>query len=154
MGRQPQGSPCVGRLLQGASDYRKTVIRFIGWGELFKGWPDVRRLSEGSSSMKRLSQGSSGMGRQSQGWESYHQVHGEVTEGCYKVHKCGKLVTKFIYIFKGFKYSYLILMILWNINHLFALLNGFKYFYPTSVVLFIKYSNVIQIICTQLYSFK
>ena len=46
-------------------------------------------------------------------------------------------------------------MILFNINQVFAhSLNGFKYCYLTLVILFIKYSYVIQTICSQLYGFK
>ena len=37
----------------------------------------------------------------------------------------------------GFKYCYLTLLILFNINHLFAQsLNGFKYCYPTLTIQF------------------
>ena len=46
---------------------------------------------------------------------------------------------------------FLILIILFRIYHL---LDGFKCYYSTVVILLIKYSYKIQTICIQLYSFK
>ena len=52
----------------------------------------------------------------------------------------------------GFKYSHPTLIILFNINPLFAQSkNGFKYCYLTLVILFIMYSYPKQITYTQLY---
>ena len=54
----------------------------------------------------------------------------------------------------SFKYSNQTLIIIFDINHLLAYLNIFKYCYLIAVILFSRYFHKMRIICTELRGFK